>query len=70
MTFERIHTYERLAAEQHFAAITGGVTWRKFVARAERETQIPWRILRDILEPYCKAFYASRDAHNTGSEPK
>lgn len=49
-SFEKIHRYERLAAEQHFAAIQGGTTWRKFVAKAERETQVPWSILRDILE--------------------
>lgn len=69
MRDEKIALYQRLASEQHTAAIAGGVPWRKFVAKAERETQVPWEILRELLDPYCRAFYAMRDASNTESQP-
>jgi hypothetical protein len=53
-----VSTYERLAAEQHEAAMTGGLAWVRFVARAEGETGLPWCNLREILEPYMRTFYA------------
>lgn len=64
MRNERVEFYKQLAEEQHAAAMTGGVAWRNFVARAERDAQMPWSFLRETLGPFCQAFYENLDVSN------